>query len=71
MCTFKKWRESRGLKQSELAVLLKCSQGYVSMLEDGRRVPSYEMIRTLVGTYGCLPADLGYRVVADVRVEVL
>lgn len=41
------WREYRGLSARELAGLLGCSAGYLSDLEQGKKVGSVDMLRAI------------------------
>ena len=51
-------REARGLTQAQAAERLGVSQGYVSLLESGRRPVSHRLARTLGRTLGLSPSAL-------------
>ena len=43
--TPKEWREKEGLSQEALAEQLGLSDGYISLLEQGKRSPSFTVIK--------------------------
>ena len=43
--TPKKWRKSTGYNTQTLAKLLGVSQSYISLLESGKRTPSYKVLK--------------------------
>ena len=49
---FKIFRREKKLSQKELARRLKCSQAYISAIENGRRVPSIKMLEKIENFFG-------------------
>jgi transcriptional regulator with XRE-family HTH domain len=43
--TPKEWREAAGLTQGDVAKMIGRTKGYVSLLENGVRVPSFSILR--------------------------
>ncbi len=53
MLKLREVRKSRGLSQTALAELVKVNQGYVSDLENGNRVPSFDVLIRLARALKC------------------
>ncbi len=49
---FKIFRREKRLSQKELAQRLRCSQAYISAIENGRRVPSIKMLEKIENFFG-------------------
>jgi len=45
-------REQRGMTQAELASRLGCAASTISMYEQGRREPSFEVLRAIAAIFG-------------------
>lgn len=58
MLRLREVREDRGLSQAALAELAGIKQGYVSDLERGRRMPSFEILIRLRDILDCSLDDL-------------
>lgn len=58
MENLKKIRKARGLTQKELAKLSDLSEAQISLIESGKRFPSYEALLKLAEALDCESADL-------------
>lgn len=58
MIDLKKYRQEKGIKQSELAERLNVAQSTVSMWETGERNPDIVTLKRLAGILGCGIDDL-------------
>lgn len=54
----REWRESRNLKQEQLAETAGLSKGYMSDLERGKKPYNQRTLETLANILKCSPADL-------------
>lgn len=52
-------RLRKGISQDELARLTSYTQGYISFIEQGRRIPSYENLIVFAEALNCSVEDLG------------
>lgn len=51
---FKKMRLLSGMNQQQLASILKCTQGYISLIEREKVIPSHELQQKLDRLFGIL-----------------
>lgn len=59
-------RLRKGISQSELSKITGYTQGYISFIEKGRRIPSYENLSVFAEALNCKVDDL-----TDGRSEIL
>lgn len=58
MTKLKRMREAMGVSQEELAAAAGVSQGAISMIENGTRKPSYDVLLKIAVKLDCLVDEL-------------
>jgi transcriptional regulator with XRE-family HTH domain len=64
-------RQRSNMSQSELARRIGCRVGHVSHLENGRRLPSYELMQRMLEVFGCPAEELLSATTNEARYQIV
>lgn len=54
-------RQKKGISQSELSKIVGYTQGYISLMESGERVPTYDNLLKIAEALGCSVEELSHQ----------